>query len=120
MHRFFVVHEGNQLVAGNAILFRRPVAPAIRRFQRGAKPLPSHLRFLLCDLLHVVKEFEKHDPGEHRQPVEVAVEPFVLGHDVAAGLHDGGQSLGGGEDLCVLLCACRELFFLFKELSRGS
>jgi hypothetical protein len=28
---FLVIHEGNQLVTRNPILFRRPVAPAIRR-----------------------------------------------------------------------------------------
>src|SRR5437867_9778056 len=28
----FVVHEGNHLIAGDALLLSRPVAPAIRRF----------------------------------------------------------------------------------------
>ncbi len=65
--------------------------------------MPAHLRFLLGDLLHVVEEFKKHNPGEHRQTVEIAVEPFVLAHDVAAGLNDGRKPLGGGERLAVIL-----------------
>jgi hypothetical protein len=68
--------------------FAAPIAPAIRRFERGTETLAGHPRFLLGHLLDVVKELEKHDPGEHRQPVEIAVEPFVLAHDVAAGLDD--------------------------------
>ena len=114
--RFFVVHETDQLITRDAVRFRRPVAPAIRRFERGTKTLTRHLRFLLGDLLHVVQEFKKHDPREHRQPVEIAVEPLVLAHNIAAGLHDGGKPLCGGERLCVLLCACHELFFRLKEL----
>ena len=87
-HRFCVVDETYQLVAGDAVLFRRPIAPAVRRFERGPKAFARHPRFLLGDLLHVIEKFQKHDPGEHRQPVEIAVEPFVLPHDVAAGFHN--------------------------------
>ena len=65
----------------------------------GRKRLARQLRFLFANLLHVVEELQEHDPGEHRQPVEVAVEPLVLAHDVAARLHDGGKPLGGGEGL---------------------
>ena len=65
-HRFFVVDETDQLVTGDAVLFRRPVAPTIRRFQRGTEAFAAHPRFLLGDLLHVVEEFKKHDPSEHR------------------------------------------------------
>ena len=85
---FFVIHEGDQLVAGDSFRLRRPIAPAIRRFESRTKALAAHLGFLFANLLHVVEEFEKHDPGEHRQAVQVAVEPFVLAHDVAAGLDD--------------------------------
>ena len=86
--RFFVIHETNQLVAGDTVSFSRPVAPAVRRFERRAKAFPGHPRLLLGDLLHVVQKFQKHDPGEHRQPVQVAVEPLVLAHDIAARLDD--------------------------------
>jgi len=39
--RFFIVHEGNQFVARNPLRLNRPVAPTIRRFERGAKALPA-------------------------------------------------------------------------------
>ena len=44
---FFVVHEGDQFVAGDAVGFRGPVAPAVGRFERGTKALAAHLGFLL-------------------------------------------------------------------------
>ena len=39
---------------------------------------------------------KKHDPGEHRQALEVAVEALVLAHDVARGFKQGAQGLGSG------------------------
>lgn len=115
---FLVIHEADQLITSDTVLFRRPVAPAIGRLQRRPKTFVGHPRFLLGDLLHVIEEFEKHDPGEHRQPVEIAVEPFVLAHDVAAGFYDREKPLGGGERLGVFLYACHELCFLFEKLFR--
>ena len=50
-------------------------------------------------LLQVVEELQEHDPREHRQPVEIAIEPLVLAHDVAARLHDRGKPLGGSQRL---------------------
>jgi hypothetical protein len=47
----------------------------------------------------VVEELEEHDPGEHRQAVEVAVEALVLAHDVAGRLDEAAQTLGGGQRL---------------------
>ena len=64
------------------------------------------------DLLHVVEELQEHDPGEHRQAVEVAVEPLVLAHDVAADFDDGRKPLGGGQGLRRLRFAC-----LFSQLN---
>ena len=43
----------------------------------GRKRL-RHLRFLFGDLLHVVQELEKHDAGQHGEPVEITVEPLSL------------------------------------------
>ena len=69
-----------------------PSALAAQSRQRyGASMAGRNLLPAICascsrDLLHVVEELEEHDPGEHRQPVEVAVEPLVLAHDVAADL----------------------------------
>ena len=50
----------------------------------------------LLDLFHVVEELEEHDPGEHRQAIEVAVEALVLAHDVARGLEQAAEGLGSG------------------------
>ena len=86
--------KADQFVAGDAVCLRRPVAPAVRRLERGPKRLAGQLALPARDLLHVVQELQEHDPGEHRQAVEVAVEPLVLAHDVAGGLDDGGQAAG--------------------------
>ena len=51
----------------------------------------------LADLFQIVQELEEHDPGEHGQTVEIAVEPFVLAHDVARGLDEAAELLGGRE-----------------------
>ena len=40
----------------------------------------------------IVEKLEKHDPGQQRQPVEVAVETLVLAHDVARGLYETAQA----------------------------
>lgn len=32
----------------------------------------------------------------HRQAVEIAIEPFVLSHDVAGGFEECAEGLGGG------------------------
>jgi hypothetical protein len=119
-YRFLVVYKANQLIARNPLRPGRPVAPAIRRFEGRAKAFARHLGFLLGDLLHVVEELEKHDPGEHGQAVQVAVEPLVLAHDVAAGLDDGGKALGGGQGLRAfnLGRSWHRLFFRFKKLFR--
>jgi hypothetical protein len=37
--------------------------------------------------------------AEHRQPVQVAVEPFVLAQDIAGGLDEAAEALGGGVEL---------------------
>ena len=58
--------------------------------------LPASLRFFLADLFHVIQELQEHDPGEHGQAVEVAVQALVLAHDVAAGLDEAPELLGGG------------------------
>ena len=64
-----------------------------------SKALAAHLGLFAANLLHIVEEFEEHDPGEHWETIEIAVEPFVLPHDVAAGSADGRRPLRGGEGL---------------------
>ena len=98
-HGFFVIHERDQLVAGYAFGFGGPVAPPVRRLQRGTKVLAAHLGFLFPNLFHVVQELQKHHPSEHRKTVKIAVKPFVLSHDVAAGFHDGREALRSGQGL---------------------
>ena len=46
--------------------------------------------------LQVIEELEEHDPGQHRQPIKVAIQPLVLPHDLARGLDDGIKALGRG------------------------
>ena len=78
------------------VRLRGPIAPAVGRLNGGAKRLAAQAWLPLAQLLHVVEELQEHDPGEHGQAVEVAVETLVLPHDVAARLHDRGKPLGGG------------------------
>jgi hypothetical protein len=67
---------------------------------------------LFANLLVVVQELEEHDPCEHGQAVEVAVESLVLAHDVAGGLDEGAETLGGGEGLIRLRGLSRQRSFL--------
>ena len=94
---FFVVHEGYQFVAGDAVGLRGPVAPAIGRFDGVTEAFAGELGVGLSDLFQIVQELEEHDPGEHGQAVEVAVQPFVLAHDVARRLDEAAELLGGRE-----------------------
>ena len=55
-----------------------PVAPAVGRLDGRAVALAAQRGLGLLDLLHVVEELQEHDPGEHRQAVEVAVSPLSL------------------------------------------
>ena len=86
----------------------RPVAPAVGRLDgRAEASCPRSFASSSRDLLHVVQELQEHDPGEHRQAVEVAVEALVLAHDVAAGLDEAAELLGGGLGGCrFFFCSC--------------
>ncbi len=57
------------------------------------------MRALTEAVTKVVEEFKEHDPGEHRQAIEVTVEALVLAHDVARGFEQRSQRLGGGGGL---------------------
>ena len=95
-HGLVVVDELDEFVAGDAVLLGGPIPPAIGRFDGRAVLLAADCRPRFLDLLQVVKELEEHDPGEHRQAVEVAVEPLVLPHDVAGRLDEAAELLGRG------------------------
>ena len=62
----------------------------------GLEFFPASLASSRSDALHVVEKLQEHDPSEHRQAVEVAIEPLVLAHDVAAGFNNRGKLLGAG------------------------
>ena len=91
-----LVDEGEQLVAGDAVVVGGPVAPAVGRLDRRPELLARELGLVLALLFHVVQELEEHDPGEHRQTVEVAVQALVLAHDVARGLDQAPERLRRG------------------------
>jgi hypothetical protein len=63
----------------------------------------------------VVEELEEHDPGEHGQPVQVAVESLVLPHDVAGGLDEAPEPLGGREGEGILRFLCHQGRFTPKN-----
>lgn len=92
----FIGQEGEQVWAGEAVERRCPIPPAIGRFDDAAVFPPGQFGALCFDALQVVQEFQEHDPGQHRQAVEVAVQPFVLAHDSARGLDDAVEPLRGG------------------------
>jgi hypothetical protein len=87
-HSLFVVDKGQKFIARDALRICRPIAPAIRRFDGRLELLPRELRLLRALQLQIIKEFEEHNPREHRQPVQVAIQPLVLAHDVACGFQE--------------------------------
>jgi hypothetical protein len=100
---FLVVDKRDEFVTRDPVRLRRPVPPPVGRLDRGPKPLARHQRFLLAHLLHVVQELQEHDPGEHRQTVEVAVQALVLPHQVSCRLDKRAELLGRREGKGVLL-----------------
>ena len=103
-HRLVVVDELDEFVAGDAVLLCGPVSPAIGRLDGRAVAFAGDgFALVSSHLLQVVEELEEHDPGEHRQAVEVAVEALVLPHDVAGRLDEAAQLLGRGLGLVGLL-----------------
>ena len=91
-----VVDEREEFVAGDAVRLGRPVAPTVGRIDGGFELFAGELGLALALDFEVVEEFQEHDPCEHRQAVEVAVEALILAHDVARGLEEGAAGLDGG------------------------
>ena len=89
--------ERQEVGTGDAIGIRRPIAPAIRGLDDRAIVLARKFCASLLDPLHVVEELQEHYPGEHRQPIKVAVQPLVLPHDLTGGLDDAVETLGSGQ-----------------------
>ena len=94
-NRGLLVHEGNELVAGDSIFLRCPVAPAVRCGDRRAVLTALEGCLLFLEPFHVIEELQEEDPREHRQPVEVAAQAFVLPHDVPRGLDQAAETLRG-------------------------
>jgi hypothetical protein len=92
-----LVDEGQQFVAGDAILAGGPVAPAVRRFDDGLVALAVEFGFFLVDGFEVVEELEEHHPGEQWQAVHVAIEALVLAQDLARGADQGREIVAGGQ-----------------------
>ncbi len=100
---FIVVDLADEIVAGDAVGLGGPVAPAVGRLDGGLEFVAGELGFGLALDFEIVEELEEHDPGQHRQAVEVAVEALVLAHDVARGFQEGAEGLrGGGGDFGLL------------------
>ena len=76
--RTSLTNEGKQFVTGNAVLARRPVAPAVRRFDDGLVGLAVEFGLLFVDGFQVVEELEEHHPGEQRQAIHVTIQPLSL------------------------------------------
>lgn len=58
--------------------------------------LSGELGITLALKFKVIEVIQEHDPGEHRQAVGIAIEHFVLAHDVACGFQERAKQLGGG------------------------
>ncbi len=92
-----VIDEGDQVAARqDGRVAVSPVAPAVRRFDGRAKTLPANFSLRLVQLLHIVQELEEHYPRQHGQPVQVAIQPLILAHDVAHRFDDAAKLLRGG------------------------
>ena len=89
--------EGQQVRPADAVGRSRPVPPTVGLLDDRTVFLPRQLRPSLLDPFHVVQELEEQDPGEHGQPVQVAVQPLVLAHDLARRLDDAVEPLNGGQ-----------------------
>lgn len=74
----FVGQEGEQVRTGEAVERGGPIPPAVGRFDDAAVFPPGQFGALRLDALQVVQEFQEHDPGQHRQAVEVAVQPRAI------------------------------------------
>ena len=94
--RRVLVDEFKQVVAADAVGYRRPVAPAVRRCDDGPVSPPVQGCILFVAGFQVVEKLEEHHPSQQWQAVGVAVQPLVFAQCVAGRLDQGGKLLGGG------------------------
>jgi hypothetical protein len=95
-HCLFLTDEGQQFVAGDAILPCGPVAPAVRCFNYGLVRFAVEFGFLFVDSFEVVEKLEEHDPGEQWQAIHVAIQAFVLAQNLVCGADQGGEIVARG------------------------
>ena len=105
---FIIVHELDQLVAGDAVWLGGPIPPTIGRLDRRAEALAGELGVGFADLLQIVEKLQEHDPSQHGQAVEIAIEPLVLAHDVARGLDQRTQLLSRRQWHILPSCLCHK------------
>ncbi len=74
-----------------------PVTPSVGSLYRRSKPLARKLGFVFALAFKIVKELQKHDPSEHRQSIEIAIQPLVFAHDVTRGLQEAAERLRGSD-----------------------
>ena len=83
---FLLVDEGEEFIAGDTVGLGGPVAPAVGRLDGGLEFLRGELGLALALEFQVIEELQEHDPGEHRQAVQITIQTFVFSHDVPGGL----------------------------------
>src|ERR1019366_7467664 len=92
---FVLVNEGKQFVAGYALRAGSPVTPTVGVLDCRTELLAGECGLLLPLDLKIIQEFQEHDPGQQRQPIEVPVQPLVLAHYGARGFQKGPERLCG-------------------------
>jgi len=96
--RLVLVDPTDELVAGDAVRLGGPVAPAIRRLDGGLEAFAGEFGLLFrADDSRSSRNFRNMIHVKHRQPVDVGGDALVLAHDVARGLEEAAERLGGGE-----------------------
>jgi hypothetical protein len=83
---FLLVDERQQFIACDAVGFGSPIAPAVGRLDGRLELLPGQPGLALTLEFQVIQELQEHDPREHRQPVQITIQTFILSHDVPGGL----------------------------------
>src|SRR5271165_6190923 len=91
---FILIDERKQFVAGHPLRVGGPIAPPVRWLYRRPEFLSGQLSGVLPLQFQIIKKFQEHDPGEQRQPVEIAIEALILAHDIACRLDHTPEGLG--------------------------
>ena len=74
----FIIHERNQFITSDSRRIRRPIPPAIGRIDCPLKFFSCKFRFFFTLELQIIEKLQKHDPSQHRQPIQIAIQPLVF------------------------------------------